>query len=387
MGASWQKCLSSGFLLIAGLQAFPQRSSDRGDTTLRITIRVSDLVGIQRLPAAEKVASRIFQQAGVRTRWLSCPLSLTATRTNNSCEEPWGPADFAFRINDRAEARKNGVPDAVGYAFPFAGRSYASISYELVQQLAKASEGRASLAAILGHVMAHEIGHLVLRSERHSQVGIMRAKWNVRDLENAAQGHLTFTPEESANLRHEVLLRVPRADSVDAEVVGPRRTHQSPETELKIEVHIYNYAGVVPELLAPAQQEAARIYRRASIAMEWRDCPRTPEEAVLNTICDGRSGPTTIILRLCSNEMAPSFPVGGDIFGFALLPSNHGFGVTANVFAARAQEMAVDGETQRAILGHVIAHEFGHLLLGEAGHPAGAGIMRVPWGTKELQGG
>jgi hypothetical protein len=29
--------------------------------------------------------------------------------------------------------------------------------------------------------------------------------------------------------------------------------------------------------------------------------------------------------------------------------------------------------------------ELGHLLLGEAGHPAGASIMHVPWQTKELE--
>ena len=37
------------------------------------------------------------------------------------------------------------------------------------------------------------------------------------------------------------------------------------------------------------------------------------------------------------------------------------------------------------ILGHLMAHELGHLLLGEAGHPAGSGIMHVPWQTKELE--
>jgi hypothetical protein len=83
--------------------------------------------------------------------------------------------------------------------------------------------------------------------------------------------------------------------------------------------------------------------------------------------------------------MAQRFPVGGDIFGFALLPVYGGFGVVANVFADRARDITIDQELHRAILGHLIAHELGHLLLGEAGHPAGAGIMHVPWQTKELE--
>jgi hypothetical protein len=159
---------------------------------------------------------------------------------------------------------------------------------------------------------------------------------------------------------------------------------RTPEGGLKIEVHVYNYADVSPEMLAQAEQETARIYQWAGLAIEWLNCPRTAEELTQNTTCDVPGGPTRFTLRLLSNEMARRFPVGGDIFGFALLPVYQGFGVVANVFAGRAREMAPDEEWHRVLLGHLIAHELGHLLLGEAGHPAGAGVMHVPWRTKEL---
>ena len=160
---------------------------------------------------------------------------------------------------------------------------------------------------------------------------------------------------------------------------------QPAETGLKIEVHIYNYAGASPETLVRAERETARIYERAGIAMGWLICPLSPEELAHNTTCDVPAQPTRLTLRLLSNEMAQRFPVGGDIFGFALLPVYGGFGVVANVFADRARDMAPDEELHRVLLGHLIAHELGHLLLGEAGHSAGAGIMHVPWQTKELE--
>ena len=153
---------------------------------------------------------------------------------------------------------------------------------------------------------------------------------------------------------------------------------------MKIEVHIYNYVGASPETLARAERETARIYERAGIAMAWLICPLSPEELAQNTTCDLPAEPTRLTLRLLSNEMAQRFPVGGDIFGFALLPVYGGFGVVANVFADRARDITPDQELHRVILGHLIAHELGHLLLGEAGHPAGTGIMHVPWQTKEL---
>jgi hypothetical protein len=208
MTTSWKTCLGSVLVLGAGLRAFPQ-APFRPETTLQITVRIFDLVGVpsRTLAQAQQQASRILQQAGLQTAWLHCPLSLTEARTNTSCNEPWGPIDLDLRISTRTVARRSGVPDgALGSAFPFAERNHASMFYEHVEELAQG--GRASRAEILGHVMTHEIGHLLFRSMKHSPVGIMRAQWNDEDLGNAARGRLCFTPEEATNLRNEVLRRV-----------------------------------------------------------------------------------------------------------------------------------------------------------------------------------
>jgi hypothetical protein len=90
-----------------------------------------------------------------------------------------------------------------------------------------------------------------------------------------------------------------------------------------------------------------------------------------------------LTIRLLSNSMADSLGVGGDIFGSALLPANEGFGVVANVYADRARELA-DRREFEVVLGHVIAHELGHLLLGKNAHSA-AGIMHGRWGAQDLK--
>lgn len=59
-------------------------------------------------------------------------------------------------------------------------------------------------AVILGHLMAHEIGHLLLGSESHSSKGIMRARWQREDLEAAVQGKLGFTPEQREKMREKI---------------------------------------------------------------------------------------------------------------------------------------------------------------------------------------
>jgi hypothetical protein len=56
-------------------------------------------------------------------------------------------------------------------------------------------------ARFLGHVMAHEMGHLLLPQYSHSARGLMRAQWSREDLELAQYGRLGFTPEQTRLIR------------------------------------------------------------------------------------------------------------------------------------------------------------------------------------------
>jgi hypothetical protein len=76
--------------------------------------------------------------------------------------------------------------------------------------------------------------------------------------------------------------------------------------------------------------------------------------------------------------------LGGDVFGYALLPADGGFGLAAAVYADRIQELPDGGECAGVILGRVIAHELGHLLLGRNGHST-TGIMHTPWRSQDLE--
>ena len=64
------------------------------------------------------------------------------------------------------------------------------------------------VALILGHVSAHEIGHLLLGPGAHGHDGIMRAGWSRQDLQQAAWGQLVFTDEESGRLRATLISRL-----------------------------------------------------------------------------------------------------------------------------------------------------------------------------------
>jgi hypothetical protein len=65
-----------------------------------------------------------------------------------------------------------------------------------VRETAERNAGLAGVKEIMGAVMAHEIGHLLLHSNSHSNEGVMRADFRETDLIRAVQRQLIFTPEE-----------------------------------------------------------------------------------------------------------------------------------------------------------------------------------------------
>ena len=51
---------------------------------------------------------------------------------------------------------------------------------------------------LLGHVLAHEIAHLVEGIPRHSETGLMKASWTARDYSAMARGRLALAKEDVA---------------------------------------------------------------------------------------------------------------------------------------------------------------------------------------------
>lgn len=63
-------------------------------------------------------------------------------------------------------------------------------------------------ATVLGHVLTHEVGHLLLGSNAHSSGGIMSGGWFESNLRRAAQGQLRFTPSQSALMSEGIAARL-----------------------------------------------------------------------------------------------------------------------------------------------------------------------------------
>jgi len=76
---------------------------------------------------------------------------------------------------------------------------YCDVYYGSVEKFHKDSD--VSIPPILGHVMAHEIGHLLLGTHAHSPAGIMLPQWHGNELRRLMMGTLLFTPQQARAVR------------------------------------------------------------------------------------------------------------------------------------------------------------------------------------------
>ena len=71
-----------------------------------------------------------------------------------------------------------------------------------------ANRHAATYAVILGYVMAHELGHLLLGVGSHGPTGLMHVPWYKKELDSIAEGSLLFTSPEGVRIRRQVLARL-----------------------------------------------------------------------------------------------------------------------------------------------------------------------------------
>jgi hypothetical protein len=200
------------FLTLSSLGFAGTQSTVGVHSDLRITVRVYNYAEVSRgtLVRAEEEASRIIRDAGVGMTWLDCPTSPAVAEKYPACEALLGAMGVDLRILPQAMAVR--VPsgrERLGFALPSpkAGSASAAwVFYHRVEQLAESKD--ASQAQILGHAVAHEIGHLLLGPNRHSLTGLMRADWGPAELQRASRGEMLFTPEQCGIIRAEVQARM-----------------------------------------------------------------------------------------------------------------------------------------------------------------------------------
>lgn len=152
---------------------------------------------------------------------------------------------------------------------------------------------------------------------------------------------------------------------------------------LEMTIHVYDYAGIDPGVLAEAEAFAARILHEAGLRTQWSNCRFSPAGTAMSKCAASTGGVTHLYIRLLPEEMARKLAAATTILGMSVPTSRGAFPVDAYVFAERVGVFAEqDLCPLPPVLGTAITHEVGHLLLAGNAHTV-TGIMSAHLGSKE----
>src|ERR1700759_2767656 len=189
-----------------GLLAFPASIFAKEEPTVNISVLVYNYAEVApgTLAGAERQADRILSQAGVRAIWLDCSVKAGKLDEKSICRSGLGNQNIVLRLLSRhVPTRSQDV--AFGFAV---SPGLASVYYGDAARMAERQQLRAELPLLLGCLMVHEIGHLLLNSFGHSPTGVMQAEWGPMQLQQSLTGLMTFTPAQSRLIREQVQARM-----------------------------------------------------------------------------------------------------------------------------------------------------------------------------------
>jgi len=167
-----------GIALAAGLNA------DAEECAVIVYANVSPAMPTGMLLRAELKSAAMFREIGVDLLWRSG--AVRANSADNAC----GKA-IVVQLENARDAHV--APGALAYATPFA-QSGTCIHVFVDRVFAYPNERVET--AVLAHVLAHEITHVLERINRHSASGVMKAHWDLADHRRMRSYSLPFAAED-----------------------------------------------------------------------------------------------------------------------------------------------------------------------------------------------
>ena len=214
---SRQQLFAIVLLTITFSQAAQADTETPTRSSLTATVRVHNYADVPKivLKKAKQEVEEVFSEVGVTVLWLDGHADTDKKRAASSVNEPSADSTVELRVHllSRAMAeRKNRKPGTVGEAISPAGLAW--VYWDRVEDLVEGLKPKTYPSAavertvtrglqvkILGRVIAHELGHLLLPFDSHSPTGIMSAFWSGLGLGHADRKDLVFTDEQADLIR------------------------------------------------------------------------------------------------------------------------------------------------------------------------------------------
>jgi Zn-dependent protease with chaperone function len=167
-----------GIAVAAGLSAHAQ------ECTVTAYAYAASYMPAGMLWNAERISAAMFRDIGVEVRWRAD--AVRAHAADDACGAP-----IVIQLENTGSARVS--PNALAYATPFAVSG--TCIHVLLDRLLEGRSGRLA-TTVLAHVLAHEITHVLERTDRHSANGVMKAHWDTQDFQSMGCRPLPFAAED-----------------------------------------------------------------------------------------------------------------------------------------------------------------------------------------------
>lgn len=189
--------LMFGAIVTMGLTSLARAASAEPAEPLTLRLRLHNDAQIPPhvMIRAEKEVSRIYGWLGVTTLWVD----------GHSASHPVGRGrELTVIVVPHVLADCASMIDVMGIA-PGSIERQGRIAFAFYDRIERfAGDYHVDVSVVLGGVMAHEIGHLLLPFGTHSATGLMRGRWNSAQVQLAVVGGLRFTPEQAELIRIEL---------------------------------------------------------------------------------------------------------------------------------------------------------------------------------------
>jgi hypothetical protein len=195
--------VTTGIVVLVGASALPAAA---GSNEPSMTIRVYDYQHLapESIARAQRRVTDIYGTIGVRAEWREV--------MRPSAAQPFDPstipdAEDLLVIVLREDMSRHKMFDdhVLGTAVvtPHDGGRIAYVLFDRLEDMARAAS--ADPMDVMGVVIAHELGHLMLPGQGHALVGLMRATWSPRELRNGFQEQTAFTAAQGTVIRNRLL--------------------------------------------------------------------------------------------------------------------------------------------------------------------------------------
>jgi hypothetical protein len=192
--------------MMAGLAGARELRSNNGQTVKQIVaVCISFGGNASPILQARIIASKIYAEIGIKIQWHNDP---------RDCVSPRDGIVITLSRDTPADLH----PGALAYALPFE-RTHIVLFHDRVMT----ATTQQMLPTLVAYVLVHEIGHILQGVARHSEGGIMKARWEHADFDEMRRGSLRFNNLD-LSLIHDGLDKRSAAGSQASSSDDPKRS-------------------------------------------------------------------------------------------------------------------------------------------------------------------